>query len=807
MRIRTMLILVLLFAGIIPVTGFTWFTYKQSLAQEFTDVNDRHLLLAKNLSAALSRYEKDVRATVQSIANSLESTGTAGSAQGLLRTLNIRSVSLIDESTGLTKAVISTEADPSSETVSLELLEQARSVDTDGQLQFSSVIPSKGSSNTMHVLGQRNNTLIVANLSTQYFVTLGSQVAFGEKGHAAIVDHEGNVLAHPLPSWISSAKNIAKISSVQRMLNGETGVEQFYSPALKGDMIAGLTAVTGPGWGVMIPQPVSELHARAFNNIIPLLLGLAAVIILSLVLFLLSLRWLARPLENINEELSHQLSKGMPSQVPPSKALTRIFELTNIVAAYNTLAITVGKTTQELSDKALQDPVTGIGNRAYFTERGQQQIDQRTALSKKGVLILIDLDGFKEINDTRGHAVGDSFLNSYAQDLYASTKRFMDREFRGVPGAHPIIGRIGGDEFAILLPIPHNLDDLDKIGAQLLLELPSILEMDGITIPCRVSAGGSTYPQHGTTIDALLRRADIAMYRSKANGKNQFTLYDKKSALGNKSEILSAVSLAIERDELVLEYQPKFCLKNNAITGVEALLRWNHPRIGRIYPDTFLHAIQQTYVMVQLGEWVTERAIKDIGQLDAMGHYLNVAINIGVEHFSHRSFVKRLQDACLNQNFSPTRLQLEITEDVMDPSQDSFPKTVSALQKDGFTVAIDDFGKGFSNLSRMAIIPADVIKLDRSLVSEAVSNPRIHTVMKSAVDMAHALGAGVVVEGVETLEEVKMALEAGADALQGYYFSKALPVDMLSVWLHKTHTSPQHQQLQNLTIMLQEKTA
>lgn len=807
MNIRTGLLLALLFVGLMPVTGFTWFTYKQSLSQEFADVHDRHLLLAKNLSAALSRYEKDVRATVNSVAMSLESTGTAGSAHSLLKTLNIRSVSLLDESTGTTKAHISFAAAKAPERFSTELIEQARSIGSEERLQFSSVMRSRSAFNTMHVLGRQNDLLIIASMSTQYFVALGNQVAFGEKGHAAIVDHKGNVLAHPLPSWIKSAKNITKISSVQRMLRGETGVEQFYSPALKGDMIAGLTAVDGPGWGVMIPQPVSELHARAINNIVPLLIGLATTVILSLVLLSVSLRWVARPLENLNEELSNQMLKGMPSQVPPSKALTRINELTNIVAAYNTLAHAVQRSSQQLSDKALQDTITGIGNRAYFSENGQQQIDRRTALSKKGVLILTDLDGFKQINDTRGHAVGDVFLNAYAQSLYVSTKRFMDREFRGVPGAHPIIGRIGGDEFAILLPVPDDCTNLDEVGGKLLLELPAFLEVEGVSIPCGVSAGGATYPQHGKTIDTLLRRADIALYRSKSNGKNRFTLYDKKSALGSKSEILAAVSLAIERDELVLEYQPKFCLKSNAVTGVEALLRWNHPRIGRLYPDVFLHALQQTHVMVELGEWVIEHAIKDCERLDALGHDLNVAINIGVEHFCHSEFVERLQDVCLVRDFAPQRLQLEITEDVMSQSHVSLSKIVPALQRNGFMIAIDDFGKGFSNLSRMATIPANVIKLDRSLTCEAVNNPRILTVMKSAVDMAHALNARVVIEGVETLEEVKMAQEIGADALQGYYFSKALSVDELNLWMQKTQTSSQHQQMQTFNQRLQKTAA
>ena len=798
MRIRTGLIVALVLVGLVPVLGFTWFTHKQSLAQEFTDVNDRHLLLAKNLSAALSRYERDVRATVDAVAIALEEIGGAGAAQGLLKTLNIRSVALLDAQSGATRASVSTATAGPPEQFPDEVLRLAKAAKAGGPLKYSTVYRSEDAFNRMYVYGRRNDNLVVARMSTEYFVSTGGHVAFGEKGHAAIVDHKGNILAHPLDGWIKSAKNIAKVSSVQRMLRGETGVEQFYSPALKGDMIAGLTSVAGPGWGVMIPQPVSELHARALSNIMPLLMGLAITVVLGLILFQLSLRWVARPLENLNRELSNQLLKGMPSQVPPSKSLTLIYELTNIVEAYNRLASEVLKTAQQLSDKALQDPVTGIGNRAYFSEFGQQQIKQRIAASKNGVLILTDLDGFKEINDTRGHEVGDQFLHAYAQGLYASTKRFMDREFRGLPGAHPIIGRIGGDEFAILLPVPHDDVDLNLVGSKLLKELPTLLQVEGVAIPCAISAGGAAYPLHGTTIDKLLRRADVALYTSKVNGKNQFTLYDKKNALGGKSEILSAVADAISNDELVLEYQPKFCLTKNKVTGVEALLRWNHPRLGRIYPDTFLPAVQQTHLMVKLGDWVVDRAMADINRLDSMGHDLKVAVNIGLEHFSETDFAESLQDACLVHGFDPKRLQLEVTEDVMDQTQGTFVKTVSQLQQDGFTVAIDDFGKGFSNLSRMALVPTDVIKLDRSLVCEAENHPRFRTVMKSAVDMAHALGAAVVVEGVETFESVKMAQETGADALQGFYFTRALPVSELSRWLGDFYSSEQYAKLQPL---------
>lgn len=261
------------------------------------------------------------------------------------------------------------------------------------------------------------------------------------------------------------------------------------------------------------------------------------------------------------------------------------------------------------------------------------------------MLIFIDLDGFKEINDIRGHGAGDAVLKVFAQNLYPGTKQFMDQEFRGVAGAHPIIGRIGGDEFAILLPIPDhasNNKDVADLCERLRQSLPKSVIVDGVDIPCEISAGGAVYPNQGESIEDFIRRADLALYITKAAGKDRFKLYSKANALGGKSEILSAVMHAIEENEMVLEYQPKYCLNNQKITGVEALVRWNHPSHGKIAPNLFLPAIKQTQVMAKLGEWVVGRAMQDIADLDRLGHRLSVAVNIGAEHFSAPGFVPNL---------------------------------------------------------------------------------------------------------------------------------------------------------------------
>lgn len=793
LHIRSGLLFAFIAVGLLPLAGLTWLTYERTLAREFNEVEDRHLLLAENLSSALSRYERDVRTTVKTLSGALVQERMADNSQELLATLGIQNVSVIDAETG---NVLHSTTDAK---FGDALLAMIKSNASSARFVFTPVYKLPQGGNAIFLVSKTGAQISVAQISTNYFQELGKEIAFGEKGHAAIVDQEGNVLSHPLMSWVKDAKNISAVSAVKRMINGETGVERFYSPALKGDMIAGLTVVPGPGWGVMIPQPISELEAKAFENLIPLLSGFVIAILLTIISIKLSIQWLARPLENLNADLKEQSQSGTPKAVSPTRAHSNIKELQEIVGAYNELALTVDNHASELAKRLYEDTVTGIGNRAYFTSGSEEQIKLRTFQGKRGVLIFLDLDGFKEINDVRGHSVGDAVLKAFAQSLYPAAKRFMDEKFRGITGTHPIIGRFGGDEFAIMLPIPCNTENVPEICEELRRAVSKSIRIDGVDIPCNASAGGAIYPDQGETVDELVRRADVALYLAKAKGKGGFELYGKRNALGGKSEILAAVTKAIEKDELILEYQPKFCLKNQDFTGVEALLRWQHPVHGRLTPDLFLSAIQKTNVMSKLGDWVAARAIKEAMQLEEAGYPLKIAINIGTEHFSQEDFVPSLIEKCASKDFPPERVQIEITEDVMDTSKSQFKETVQNLQSNGFTVAIDDFGRGFSNLTRLANIPVDVIKLDRSLIDEASTNERVKVLLDSAVKMAHALGSSVIVEGVETLDQVKMAELAGADALQGFYYSASLSADNLLDWMEERSANVPHQHYSTLS--------
>ena len=366
-------------------------------------------------------------------------------------------------------------------------------------------------------------------MSTEYFVTLGESISFGLKGHAAIVDHEGNVLAHPLPSWIAARKNIAKVSAVRRMMNGETGIQQFYSPALKGDMIAGLTAVNGPGWGVMIPQPVSELYDKVAENNQPIIAAtfLGIVISLSLVWFLL--RGLSRPLEDFIAVMRENAKSGRLGKIVISKSALPIRELGEFQESYNSMVDTVGRANQKVEKLAYTDSVTKLPNRARFQQLVVEEVAGAMDNGTSGILIFLDIDNFKEINDMHGHDAGDRVLCSYAQTLAAfakQTSRKLSGSRKSVSEA--AVSRIGGDEFTVFLPDISDPDIIDSVLEDLLECISDIGTQMPMAINTSASIGCARYPSDGKNLEELIRHADIAMYQAKKSGKRRAFVYDAK---------------------------------------------------------------------------------------------------------------------------------------------------------------------------------------------------------------------------------------------------------------------------------------
>ncbi len=784
LRIRNFLLLALMFATLAPSAVYGYWSYNQSVRHEFSEVKDRHLLIARNLGGALERYYLDLVAAFDSISATMLERRNVPKLDQLMRRLDIVCILIIDKRDRTIIARAETDVPSGHDKLPEATMEKAMFIAQPQQTVLSGVMAGPSGQNEILAVHDYGDAIAVARIGTTYFVKLGKAVAFGKHGHAAIVDRYGNVMAHPLPSWVAERKNIAGVSAVKRMMAGETGIEQFYSPAMKGDMIAGLTSVQGPGWGVMVPQPVSELYNRAFENNISILAVLAAGASLTIAIVFVLMRALVLPLEEMSGRLALNAANGHLSPIPPGKSRLRIKEFTDYQASYNNMVGEVNNTHLEVARLAYFDRLTGLPNRERFTQIASRAISEGVAAGSQGALLFIDIDNFKEINDVNGHATGDEFLRICSRNLKQVLAAHRAEDGRDAGEA--LIARIGGDEFVLLAP---GLADHDRIVA-LLSALKQALSQPPDELPsvsrCSASIGCARYPQDASSLEDLMKLADIAMYHAKKSGKNDFEIYTPLIGTQTRAEIRRDVAQAIERGELVLEYQPELKAQDWSMNCVEALVRWNHPTLGRLAPDRWLPAIAESSVIRRLGEWVITRAIRDNLEWQAQGLHCKTAVNIASQHLVSDGFAEWLEAAAAKAGIASSDLEIEVTEDALLTSEDRAKAVVNRLTEMGFSVAVDDFGKGHSNIARLSKLRVDKIKIDRSIISGAQDDPRILSILRWIISMSRELDCKTVVEGVETPAQCELVTDLGADLLQGFHFSGSLSPQELLTWVGPT---------------------
>ena len=424
---------------------------------------------------------------------------------------------------------------------------------------FSDVMRSMHDGNVILAVRKYGNKTAIGIISTRYFVELGKSISFGSKGHAAIVDASGNVLAHPLDSWIEARKNIAQVSAVKRMLNGETGIEQFYSPALKGDMIAGLTSVKGPGWGVMIPQPVEELYQKVNANHKSIAYVFGIGIILALLLSGLFLEAVATPLEQLLRNMLNNAKTRTLTNSDVVPGLLVVKEINQLNLSYNTMVRRVSASHSRIEQMAYSDPVTGLPNRRRLEVLATEAFGVQGEGVSLGAIVQVNIDNFKEINDLHGHKVGDKFLKMQAkrmQNFLKSIHPGTTNQAAGSSAAKRLdkttvsVARLGGDEFVMLIPNLTEPDEnrntislLNKFMATPSKELPNVTQ-------CGVSIGVARYPFDGTNLSELLRKTDIALNVAKSNGKNCGKLYDNSVAALGEAQIRQDVEIGHSRKSI-----------------------------------------------------------------------------------------------------------------------------------------------------------------------------------------------------------------------------------------------------------------
>ncbi|MGI9489357.1 MAG: putative bifunctional diguanylate cyclase/phosphodiesterase [Geminicoccaceae bacterium] len=793
MRLRHALIFLFMALTAVPLTVFWAWPHSLVLQNEFDDARNSHLLLARNIGVTLRRYHQDVLSVFNLITANLMKERQIERQQDLLLNLSFRHICIVEETTGKVIEAAGPDALLCPKTIPEKRMDLFSRMARENRVTFSQVLEGPDGSPVMYLVRRIGRLLAVGTLDTDYFVRLGEMTSFGGRSHTAIIDHRGNVLAHPREDWIATRRNLAEVSVVGRMINGETGVQTFYSPALESDMIAGFAIVPDVGWGVMIPQPIVELHERARQAqtfaITVFLFGILIALICAWVVSIL----FARPLEQISRAADKVVHGDEAEEIAELKSKVVPIEFRRVQSSYNAMIRRQRDNMISINKLAYEDKVTGLPNRIMFRKYVIEKLRELKATGRGGLMLFIDLDGFKAVNDSHGHDLGDELLHCFSIRLHALLNHIGpvldgNDETCSPPALLArgyLLARLGGDEFAAFIPGTECESDAESIAKTLLRGLcePFLLGQQETTISA--SIGIARVPIDGNDYTTLIRHADMAMYEAKRAGKNTFRLYDCmiQTVLDQAGRVRRELPQALELDQFELHFQPRFDASSHQVRCMEALIRWNHPSDGQRLPDEFLPMIEGTDGVISIDHWVLRNALGQLAVWLPDYPELAISINMSAQQLTDRDLANNIIDLVREADVDPTRIELEVTEHAVLNNERTAREVIQRLHQFGLKIAIDDFGQGYSNFARFAQLPVDVIKIDRSLTSKLTVDQRMPKIVGSLVAMAKGLNCMTVAEGIETQEEVSILSQIGCTEFQGYLFSKPLDARNAAVWL------------------------
>ena len=418
---------------------------------------------------------------------------------------------------------------------------------------------------------------------------------------------------------------------------------------------------------------------------------------------------------------------------------------------------------KRLEHLALHDALTGLPNRALIQDRLNQAIHNAQRSKQPFSVIMMDLDRFKEVNDTLGHDSGDQLLLEIGDRLTECLRKC------------DTVGRLGGDEFALILP-QTSAQNATIVAEKVSIALERPVHLHEMAFSISASQGIASYPEHGTDTTVLMKYADLAMYSAKQD-KEAFRIYTDALSPSdtNQLSIMGELRQAINEAQLRLHYQPKIDVSSRKIIGVEALVRWVHETRGFIPPDEFIPLAERTGLIKHLTVWVLEEAMQQSKQWENDGIDISVAVNLSMQNIQDPLFPKVLSELMEKWNIDKHRLMLEITESTIMSNPDNVLRVLNEIEEMGVCLSIDDFGTGYSSLSNLKKLPVSELKIDRSFVMDMENDADDQAIVQSIIDMAHTMGLHVVAEGVENLEVTQQLTELGCDILQGYFISKPKP--------------------------------
>jgi diguanylate cyclase (GGDEF)-like protein/PAS domain S-box-containing protein len=431
---------------------------------------------------------------------------------------------------------------------------------------------------------------------------------------------------------------------------------------------------------------------------------------------------------------------------------------------------------ERLVHQATHDSLTGLPNRTLLQDRLRQAIARARRGGYRVAAMFIDLDRFKDVNDTLGHRIGDELLREIATRL---TRAVRDSD---------LLVRLSGDEFMVVLEQVTDLESPRVVAGKLLDEIRQPSRIEGHDIHMSASVGISLFPDDADDVETLLKNADMAMYRAKELGKNAFQVFTSDLAeYGTAMRLLeNALRSAVIRNEFELYYQPKVDLKGGRVIGAEALLRWHHPTRGMVAPGEFMALAEETGLIHEIGDWVLGAAAAQAHKWHVAGHTdLRLAVNLAAGQFTATHLAERVQECLLREGCAPQSIEVEITETSVLHDPQGVGQTLAKLREMGLRVAIDDFGTGYSSLSHLKRFPIDTLKIDKTFVADILTDKDDAAIVSAVIAMARALEIEVIAEGVETEAQRALLASLGCDSYQGFLFSRPLPVDEFDALLDR----------------------
>ena len=427
--------------------------------------------------------------------------------------------------------------------------------------------------------------------------------------------------------------------------------------------------------------------------------------------------------------------------------------------------IQANKVEQHVKKLAYHDPLTGLPNRTNLMQQLRLMVNRATIEEEKVAILFLDLDRFKLINDTLGHDAGDILLKAVSERIGRCVR---NQDF---------VARLGGDEFTVVLEGVTGKEVAAKIAEKICdtLSQPFVFLQQKMFVT--TSIGISMFPDDGEDIGSLMKHADSAMFRAKEN-RNDYCFYVQgmEDEIARRMELERELRQAIDANQLVLYYQPKIDLSNDKVMGAEALIRWNHPVHGLVPPDTFIPLAEESGLINQVSDWVLKDACGQLQRWNEAGHNLKIAVNVSSKDIQEEGFTEKLRQMIEQYNIAPNMLELEITESTLMENPEELEGELNAMREMGLTLAIDDFGSGFSSLNYLKRLPVDVLKIDRMFIRDLDKDENDMAIVTGVVALATSMGLKTVAEGVETAEQYRLLQKLGCDTCQGYYFSKPVPV-------------------------------